>query len=60
MRAEKTHRAHTIVMEAALGIPLVEWGTIFPSNTNKVGGRHLHHTGVFPLLYDMYSTEESA
>jgi peptide/nickel transport system substrate-binding protein len=58
IRWQKTDRVHQIVMEAALGIPLVEWGTIFPSNTNKVGGRQLHQTGVFPLMYDMYSTEE--
>jgi peptide/nickel transport system substrate-binding protein len=56
-RAQMTNRVHTIVMEQALGIPLVEWGSLFPANTNKVGGRVFHTILTSPYPFDLYSTE---
>ncbi len=56
-RAQMTNRVHTILMEQALGIPLVEWGSLFPANTNKVGGRVFHTILTSPYPFDLYSTE---
>ena len=58
IRAQQSERVHTILMENAVGIPLVEWGPLFPSNTSKVGGRVFHGLIQTPYTYDLYSTEE--
>ena len=55
--AQMTNRVHTILMEQAVGIPLVEWGSLFPANTAKVGGRVFHTILTSPYPFDLYSTE---
>jgi len=57
-RAEITNKAHQIVMDQALGIPLVEWGSLFPANTSLVGGSVFHGISQTPYTFDLYSTDE--
>jgi peptide/nickel transport system substrate-binding protein len=57
-RAEITNKAHTILMDQALGIPLVEWGSLFPTNTSLVGGSVFHGISQTPYTFDLYSTDE--
>ena len=57
-RAEITNQVHTTIMEQALGIPLVQWGSLFASNTNLMGGSVFHGISQTPYTFDIYSTDE--
>ena len=57
-RAELTNKVHTIIMEQALGIPLVQWGQMHVHNTKLMGGQVFHGISQTPYALDIYSTDE--